>query len=190
MQALIEFDCSAPGIAGGGEDKARPEIARVSALDAAEGHYAEGNCRRQKKDYGVADAEFAKALELHPKSVELLYDIGDHAMKHSQPQVLAMVAEQGEAIAPADPRGEFYRAVGWILQKERPDDCERLLRDYLRRAPLRSTFPPPGRAHEWLGRLYENQQKSQVAIREYEASLKLDAKNKNAREALKRLRND
>jgi len=25
-QALIEFDCSAPGIAGGGEDKARPEI--------------------------------------------------------------------------------------------------------------------------------------------------------------------
>jgi tetratricopeptide (TPR) repeat protein len=189
-QALIEFDCSAPGIAGGGEDKARPEIARVAALDAAEGHYAEGNCRRQKKDYAVADAEFAKALELHPKSVELLYDIGDHAMKHSQPQVLAMVAEQGEAIAPADPRAEFYRAVGWILQKEQPDDCERLLRDYLRRAPLRSTFPPPWRAHEWLGRLYENQQKSQAAIQEYEASLKLDAKNKNAREALKRLRND
>jgi len=189
-QALIEFDCSAPGIAGGGEDKARPEIARVAALDPAEGHYAEGNCRRQKKDYPAADAEFAKALELHPKSVELLYDIGDHAMKHSQPQVLAIVAEQGEAIAPTDPRAEFYRAVGWILQKERPDDCERLLRDYLRRAPLRSTFPPPWRAHEWLGRLYENQQKSQAAIQEYEASLKLEPKNKNAREALKRLKND
>src|SRR6266478_2890114 len=31
-QALIEFDCSAPGIAGGGEDKARPEIAKLAAL--------------------------------------------------------------------------------------------------------------------------------------------------------------
>jgi tetratricopeptide (TPR) repeat protein len=188
-QALIEFDCSAPGIAGGGEDKARPEIARVAQLDAAEGHYAEGNCRRQKKDYAAADAEFAKALALRPKSVELVYDIGDHAMKHSQPQVLALVAEQGEAIAPADPRAEFYRAVGWILRKERPDDCERLLRDYLRRAPLRSTFPPPWRVHEWLGRLYENQQKTPAAIQEYEASLKLEPKNKNAREALKRLKN-
>src|SRR5882762_9458602 len=29
MQALIEFDCSAPGIAGGGEDKARPEIEKL-----------------------------------------------------------------------------------------------------------------------------------------------------------------
>src|ERR1700730_5971166 len=51
QQALIEFDCSAPGIAGGGEDKARAEIARLAALDAAEGHYAAGNCRRQKKDF-------------------------------------------------------------------------------------------------------------------------------------------
>jgi len=50
-QALIEFDCSAPGIAGGGEDKARPEIAKLAALDPAEGHYAQGNCRRQKKDF-------------------------------------------------------------------------------------------------------------------------------------------
>jgi tetratricopeptide (TPR) repeat protein len=188
-QALIEFDCSAPGIAGGGEDKARPEIARVAALDAAEGHYAEGNCRRQKKDYAAADAEFAKALELHPKSADLLYDIGDHAMKHAQPQVLAIVAEQGEALAPADSRAEFYRAVGWIMKNERADDSERLLHQYLEHAPLRSTFPAPWRVHEWLGRLYENEHKSQAAVQEYETSLRLEPKNKNAREALKRLKN-
>src|SRR5690348_6621782 len=50
-QAMIEYDCSAPGIAGGGEDKARPEIQKLSELDAAEGRYAAGNCRRQKRDY-------------------------------------------------------------------------------------------------------------------------------------------
>jgi tetratricopeptide (TPR) repeat protein len=91
-QALIEFDCSAPSVVGGGEDKARPEIAALAALDAAEGHYAEGNCLRQKKDLAGANAEFLKSLELHPKSVELIYDIGDHAMKHSQPELLAIVA--------------------------------------------------------------------------------------------------
>ena len=65
---------------------------------------------------------------------------------------------------------------------------ERLLREYLQRAPLRSTFPPPWRVHEWLGRLYEHQQKSQAAAEEYEASLKLEPKNKYAREAVKRLK--
>src|SRR5580658_9429670 len=99
-QALIEYDCSAPGIAGGGEDKARPQIARLAELDAAEGHYAEGNCRRQKKDFATADAEFTKALDNHPKSAELIYDIGDYAMKHSQPERLISVANEGEKVAP------------------------------------------------------------------------------------------
>ena len=57
-QALIEFDCSAPGIVGGGEDKALPQIKQLAEMDAAEGHYAAGNCRRQKKDFTVADEEF------------------------------------------------------------------------------------------------------------------------------------
>jgi tetratricopeptide (TPR) repeat protein len=188
QQALIEFDCSAPGIAGGGEDKARPEIAKLASLDAAEGRYAEGNCRRQKKDFAAAANEFTKALELQPKSVELVYDIGDHAMKHDLPGMLLTVSEQGSRLAPDDPRTLFYRAVALIMKKEHPDDSERLLREYLQRAPLRSTFPPPWRVHDWLGRLNENQQNSEAAIQEYETSLKLEPKNKNAREALKRLK--
>ena len=189
-QALVEFDCSAPGVAGGGEDKARPEIARIAAMDPAEGHYAEGNCRRQKKDNAAAALEFTKALELHPKSVELVYDIGDHAMKHDLPDMLLVVSQRGSELAPADPRALFYRAVAFIQQNERPDESDRMRHEYLQRAPIRSTFPPPWRVHEWLGRLYEHQQKKQAAAQEYEASLKLEPKNKYAREALKRLKKD
>src|SRR5260370_22270085 len=68
MQSLIEFDCSAPGMAGGGEDKARPEIQKLSALNAAEGRYAAGNCRRQKKDNEAADAEFRRPQAPAPQS--------------------------------------------------------------------------------------------------------------------------
>jgi tetratricopeptide (TPR) repeat protein len=189
-QALIEFDCSAPGIAGGGEDKAVPEISKLAAMDAAEGHYGAGNCRRQKKDFAAADAEFDKALELHPKSPDLIFDIGDYAMKHNQPERLLRVAEVGERAASSDPRSEFYRALAWVMKNEHLDDAERALRDYLKRAPVRNTFPSPWRAHEWLGRLYESQQKTSAAIEEYEATLKLDPKNKAAREALKRLKRE
>jgi tetratricopeptide (TPR) repeat protein len=189
-QALIEFDCSAPGIVGGGEDKAQPQIATLAKLDASEGHYAAGNCRRQKKDFTTADAEFTKALDSNPKSPNLIYDIGDYAIKRRQSDRLVSVADTGERIAPADPRGKFYRAVAFVLTKTRATEAERLLRDYLQHAPTRSDYPNPSNAHEWLARLYESQGRKQSAIDEYEVALHADPKNHSARESLKRLRSN
>jgi tetratricopeptide (TPR) repeat protein len=187
-QALIEFDCSAPGIVGGGEEKALPQIQQLAEMDAAEGHYAAGNCRRHKKDPVAADEEFAKALESHPKSAELIYDIGDHAVKRGQPQLLLEVADVGERVAPGDPRGMFYRGVALVLKKENPEEAGRLLREYAKKAPLRTGYPRPAAAHAWLGRLYEEQNKREEAAKEFESAVKLDPNNKMAQEALKRLK--
>jgi tetratricopeptide (TPR) repeat protein len=187
-QALIEFDCSAPGLVGGGEDKALPQIRQLAELDAAEGHYAAGNCRRQKKDFAAADAEFTKALESDPKSAELIYDIGDYALKHNQPERMLAVADTGERVAPGDPRGKFYRGVALVLQKENPEEAERLLEEYAKKAPIRSGYPRPAAAHVWLGRLFEDQNKMEDAAKEFETALKLDPKNKMAQETLKRLK--
>src|SRR5262249_33318961 len=187
-QALVGYDCSAPGIAGGGEDKARPEIAEIAALDPVEGHYAAGNCRRQKKDCATADEEFTKALQGQRRSLEVIYDIGDYALRHNQPDRLIAVADAGEAVSTSDPRGKFYRAAAFVMRIERLDEAERSLREYLKRAPVRTAYPRPAGAHFWLGRLYQQQGKPAEAIREYEAALQLDPKYKAAQEALKKLR--
>jgi tetratricopeptide (TPR) repeat protein len=190
MQAMIEFDCSAPGIAGGGEDKARPEIQRLSAMDAAEGCYAAGNCRRQKKDYDRADAEFQKALALHPKSADLIYDIGDHYMKRSQAERLVVVVKEGERADPADPRGDFYRAVAYTLQRQTPAESAKLFREYIARAPKRNNYPSKAMAHYWIGRIQENQNDPASAKKEYQEAVNLEPKNRLASEALKRLQRD
>lgn len=187
-QALIEFDCSAPGMVGGGEEKALPQIKELAELDQAEGHFAKGNCRRQKKDFAAADAEFTKALETNPKSPELIYDIGDYAVKRGQPERLAAVVKAGESVAPTDSRGKFYGAVGLILKKEEPEEAERRLREYLKTAPNRSGYPRPATTHAWLGRLFETQGKMEEAAKELETALRLDPKNKLAQETLKRLK--
>lgn len=189
-QALVEFDCSAPGMVGGGEDKAQPHIKELLELDPAEGHYAAGNCRRQKKDFAVADAEFTKALESRPKSPELIYDIGDYAVKRGQPERLILVAEAGERAAPSDPRAKFYRAAALVLQKEKAEEAENLLCDYAKTAPKRTGFPSPGAAHAWLGRLYENKNDLASAREEFENALRLDPRNKMAQEELKKLKNN
>jgi tetratricopeptide (TPR) repeat protein len=186
FQALIEFDCAAPGIAGGGEDKALPKIEQLAAMDEAEGHYAAGNCRRQKKEYRAAEAEFDKAL-VNAKSPDLIFDIGDYALKRSQPERLLAVAAAGQKASPSDARTQFYRAAALILQKQKPDEAESLLREYLNIAPRRTGYPRPALAHDWLGRLFENQNNRDAAAREYATSLHVDPKDKTAQEALRRL---
>ncbi len=187
-QVLIEFDCSAPGLVGGGEEKAWPQIKQLAEMDAAEGHFAAGNCRRQKKDFAIADEEFAKALESNPKSSELIYDIGDYAAKRAEPELLLAVADSGERVAPGDPRGQFYRGVALVLKKENLERAERLLAAYAKKAPIRSGYPRPAWIHTWLGRLFEEQNKIEEAANEFESALKLDPKNKMAQEAMKKLK--
>ncbi len=187
-QVLIEFDCSAPGMVGGGEEKAWPQIKQLAEMDVAEGHFAAGNCRRQKKDFAIADEEFAKALESNPKSSELIYDIGDYAAKRAEPELLLAVADSGERAAPGDPRGQFYRGVALVLKKENLERAERLLAAYAKKAPIRSGYPRPAWIHAWMGRLFEEQNKIEEAVNEFESALKLDPKNKMAQEAMKKLK--
>jgi len=186
-QDLVEYDCTAPSIVGGGEDKAQPLIQKLMSMDAAEGHYAAGVCRAVKKDLSGADVEYAKALESKPKSAERVFDIGDYFMQRGQGDKLLIVAAQGEALAPQDPRVEYYRAVGWILKGENNPETEKLLRNYLQRAPVRSTYPPPCYAHYWLGRLYELQKDPAKAKNEYQEALKMDPKFRKAQDALKQM---
>jgi tetratricopeptide (TPR) repeat protein len=187
FRALVEYDCTAPGIVGGGDDKAKLEIARLEALDAAEGHFAQGVCLRQKKDYAAADDEFTKALAIGTKSADLIYDIGDYAMKRQEPDRLMAIAEAGHKAAPADPRGDFYFAVGLILKKQKLPEAENSVRNYLAKAPQRSNYPAFATARVWLGRCLEEEGKMAEARREYEGALKSDPKNRDAKEALKRL---
>jgi tetratricopeptide (TPR) repeat protein len=190
MQALIEFDCSAPGMAGGGEDKARPEIEKLNALDPAEGRYAAGNCRRQKKDFAAADAEFQKALALQPRSAGLIYDIGDYYMKRDQADRLAIVVKEGRRADPKDPRGDFYQAVAHTIQKEKSAECARYFREYVAHSIKRDDYPSKSMAHFWLGRIQENQNDAAGAKIEYREAVHLEPRNRYAKEALSRLQRD
>lgn len=186
-QNLIEYYCRAPGIARGGEEKALPHIARLDALDPAEGHYARGNCRRQKKDFASADKEFTRALESNPKSAERIYDIGDYFFQGTRAEPLWMVAEAGAKAAPGDARQEFYRGAAYLLKNEKIEEAERLLRSYLARAPRRTGYPRPAAAHLLLGHACERLGRKADARREYQAVLRDDPKNREAQQALGRL---
>jgi len=186
-QDLVEYDCTAPSMVGGGGDKGQALIQRVMALDPAEGHFAEGVCKAVKKDYAAADTEYAKALESKPKTADRIYDIGDYFLQRGQGDKLLQVAAAGEGLAPDDPRGKYYQAVGWILQSQKYPDAEKNLREYLAAGPFRSSYPASWDVHYWLGRVHAAQKNATGAKGEYQEALKLNPKYKKAEEALKQL---
>jgi tetratricopeptide (TPR) repeat protein len=186
-QDLVEYDCTAPGVVGGGEDKAQPVIQKLMSLDPAEGHFAAGVCKAVKKDLPGADAEYAKALESKPKTADRIYDIGDYFAQRGQGDKVLEVAAAGESLAPGDARAKYYRAVGSILKGEKYPDAEKLLKDYLAAGPFRAAYPKPWDAHYWLGCLYAAQKNTSGAKSEYQEALKLNPKYKKAQEALKQL---
>ena len=77
-----------------------------------------------------------------------------------------------------------------ILKNEKPEEAERLLREYVQKAPKRTGYPRYATAHEWLGRMYESKGEKESAAKEYRTALELDPKAKSARESLKRLGKD
>ncbi len=61
---LGEFYYSAPGVVGGGIDKATAVAARLQKVDAARGHEMVGRIAEQNKDYDGAEREYKQAITL------------------------------------------------------------------------------------------------------------------------------
>ena len=60
---LGEFYLEAPGIVGGGRDKAEAQTQALAALDPAKADYLKGRMAEKKKDLATAEKEYRAAIE-------------------------------------------------------------------------------------------------------------------------------
>jgi len=72
-------------------------------------------------------------------------------------------------------------------QSRSDEAAEKDLRTYIDTVPDNSEVLSHASACEWLGKLYENETKPELAVEQYKAALNLDPQNKALREALKRV---
>ncbi|HXE89369.1 MAG TPA: tetratricopeptide repeat protein [Terriglobales bacterium] len=184
---LITYDLRAPGIAGGGDDKAKNEVEELERLDAVEGHLARAEYWQDQKRPDLAEAEYRKALELKPAGVKPYLEIAEFYATRQNGAALEQVVEAAVRVDARDPRLLFFRALAYVTQNQKLPDAEQLLKAYLSTVPPRSDRPSPAAAHELLGKLYEKQGKRQEAAAEFKAALRLEPKRKGASDALKAL---
>jgi len=184
---LIAFMASAPGSLGGGEANALVQIRALSAVDPVEGALALADLYAVEKKFEEANEEYQKILKSAPKRIGEYLEVADYYCDQGDSERMEQAVEAAAKIAPSDRRLSYYRGVALVLEKKDSAAAENDLRTYLNTVPDNSEVPAHSSAYEWLGKLYENEKKLDLAAEQYQAALTLDPQNKALREALKRV---
>lgn len=183
-RGLIIYYLRAPGIAGGGRDKAEAGARELTRLDAQMG-------RRAWVDIYVQYQEFASAL----REIDvILQDNPDDARAMLTRGVL--LTEQAEYGAAADhfqawlERDPEQMSAAYQLGRvssisgQNLESGEAAMLTYLQHQPG-SDEPSLAWANYRLGQIYEHMGRSDAARRAYRVAVELDPKHKEARKALK-----
>jgi tetratricopeptide (TPR) repeat protein len=184
---LISYYIRAPGIAGGGEEKADAQIEQLSAIDPVQGDLAKLELFEEKKRWTIAAEEAKIVLAAKPKEAGPYIEVAEYYESHEDPTGMRDSLAAIPQNAPADSRVHFYRGVADILAGDRLDEAETSLRSYLANLPQRrEDHASRSASHRWLGRLYEKLGRRDSAASEYRMAIQLDPNDKTAHEGLKR----
>jgi tetratricopeptide (TPR) repeat protein len=183
---LAEFYLEAPGIVGGGRDKAEAQVQQLATLDPVKAGWVKGRLAEKKKDMASAEKEYRAAIEAshgaalawlnlalfyrHTAHLDQMEDAIRHASsaQMNQPEVLMECAEM------------------LIRAKRDLPQATQLLRRYLPPGPTVEAAPA-FKAHYLLGTALEQQGDKTAAAQEYRASLSMAKKFTLAQTALDRL---
>lgn len=171
MNDLGEYYVAAPGIVGGGLDKAENLAATMQPQFPSQSHRLSALIAERRKDLATAEAEFKSAVAAG-RTPEAYVDLGHFYRRQNQPDK-ALAALQ--AAMEADRRRDAALVdAASILSAAHlsPQLAESLLREYLS-SPAKSDDAPAFKVHLQLGDLLAQRGDLAGAHHEYAAALAL-----------------
>jgi len=182
---LAEFYLEAPGIVGGGEDKAREQAQSVAAINPAREHWVYARIAEKKKDFGTAEREYHQYIDLSKGDAEAWLNLALFLRRQKRfdemEQAIVKLSQ-----APMSKPESLVEGAEMLYRTGRsyPFATE-LLRRYLDSGPVEAA--PAFKAHYVLGLLLEKQGDKAGAAQEYRASLSLARNFNMAQQALNRV---
>ncbi|HLJ48333.1 MAG TPA: tetratricopeptide repeat protein [Bryobacteraceae bacterium] len=149
LNDLFDYYLQAPGILGGGLDKATTVAKHIAELDTAEGYFAQAQIADRRKEYDTAEQHLRRAMELAPRQVGRVLDLAKYLAKHGRIQESEAVFQQAERIAPNSPKVMYTRAKTYIEERRNLDLAKSLLQRYIQ-CSLTPEDPPREEAQKLL----------------------------------------
>ncbi|HWR49597.1 MAG TPA: tetratricopeptide repeat protein [Bryobacteraceae bacterium] len=149
---LFDYYLEAPGIMGGGLDKAEALANRIKTANPAENHYMLARIAEKRRQYQTAEQQFRLAAEAAPRQVGRVLDLAKFLAKRGRYQESEEAFVRAEKIAPNAPKVLFERANAYIKTGRNLEAARELLQRYLQ-ASLTPDDPPRKDAESLLKRL-------------------------------------
>lgn len=183
LSDLGEFYVEAPGVVGGGVDKARSIVGRLQPLSAARAHRLAGMIAAHVGDTTMAEAEFAKESGLE-HSPEAYVDLANYYRKRKLWDQAAQNAVL--AIEKDEKRGPDSVDAARILLEMKRDlpVAQKALREYLA-APQATLVKPAAKVHTMLGQALAETGDHAGAQQQYTAALALARDYAPAKKAMR-----
>ena len=183
---LAEFYLEAPGIVGGGQDKARAQAAKLATLDSAKAHWINGRIAEKKKDLATAEQEYRAAIQADGGSADTWLNLASF-YRHTGRLDEMETAINHASSAPAKEPVVLMDAAETLVRAGRNfPGAIQLLRQYLASSSTVEEAPT-FKAHYLLGTILEKQGDKRAAAQEYSAALTLAKNFSRAQEALNRV---
>lgn len=181
---LGQFYYQAPGVVGGGMDKAEGVAAQLEKFDAVRAHNLRGEMAEQRKDYGTAEREFKAAIAKSPHPAFEWIALAGFYHRRERWSDMESAVHSGQSAAERDKRASvaLYNAANVLRTSGRdPEQAAKMLEEYLA-SPGKSEEAPAFVAHTWLARLKDQLGDAAAATRERAAALALAHEYKPALE--------
>ncbi len=182
---LGEFYAEAPGIIGGGKDKAYGQANALMPLNSAMAHWVLARIAEKEKDPGKAEREYRAEIAASNSGVRGWVDLANFFMYAHRYQEMEEALQHAQS-APIDHPESLMHAGNLLLRAQRDYPLAiQLIRRYL--ANQLCEEGPAFKAHAILGELLEKTGDPQGAAQEFHAALALFQDYPRAKEDLKRL---
>ena len=183
---LAEFYLEAPGIVGGGRDKAEAQAQTIAALDPVRAGWVKARLAEKNKDLVTAENEYRAAIAASHGSALAWRNLAYFYRQTGRLDAMEDAIRHASA-APMDQPEVLMECANMLLHTKRNlPQATQLLRRYLS-SSLTVEAAPAFKAHYLLGMALEEQGNKAAAAQEYRASLALAKSYTLAQTALDRL---
>jgi tetratricopeptide (TPR) repeat protein len=155
LSDLGDYYAQAPGIAGGGTDKAEAVAAELDKVDAARAQQLRGDIAMAKKDYTAAESAYRQAVAVAKDPADNWSVLANFYRSRQQWSDVDSAIQGCIAAAAKDKNSSFalYDGAGVLIAAKRnPSLAAQMLENYLSSSQLNEQAPA-FIAHIWLSRL-------------------------------------
>jgi tetratricopeptide (TPR) repeat protein len=184
---LLEFYLQAPGLVGGGKEKAEAEAAAITKLDPRRGRTARSMVFQKNQQWDLAEKELMQATVDFPDYADSFKDLADFLLERKDFKRALQCARKAFTLETRSKRSQLIVAAAGTRLGTELDSAEKVLLG-LAAGPLSDEDPAYEEIYFWLGQCYLAKGNKEKARAAFKSALAFNPEDERTKKSLSELK--